>query len=131
MSRFLTLIPLVAAGCVTTSTVAYRPSAEQPRMSLAEGQVTLRTFLGMECARLREAGIAGATVPVTVALDAEGNVTEAELERSTGDSRADGVVGAVAAQLRLEPTASGRAMLRGGYRCGDDGGVDVTLERAT
>ncbi len=131
MSRLLALLPLVVAGCVTTSTIAYRPDANRPRISLDEGRELLGTFLGVECARLREAGHGEATVPLTLTLDAEGNVAEAELGRSTGDSRADGLLGAVAAQLQLEPADTGRATLLGGYRCGDGGGAEITLEPAT
>jgi hypothetical protein len=121
----------VLTGCVTTRTVTYLPDAAQARMSLEEGRTTLGTFLGVECTRLRGAGRAAATAPVTVLLDAEGRVTGAELDRSTGDARADGLIGAVAAQLQVAPPAGGRATLRAGYQCDDAGGVSVTLERAT
>ena len=122
---------LLLAACVTTTTVTYLPSPEQPRLALAEGQATLARFVGVECERLRAAGRADATVPVTVALDSAGNATSAELARSTGDARVDGIVGAVAAQLRLDPPPAGaaRATVRAGYRCDEHGGVAATLER--
>ena len=78
------------------------------------------------------AGRAEGAAPVTVTLDAEGKATGAELARSSGDSRADGLIGAVSAQLRLEPApqaAGARATVEAGWRCADDGGMSVTLER--
>jgi hypothetical protein len=120
MKRFLPLPILLLAACVTTRTVTYLPNAEQPRLSLGEGQALLGRFVGADCARLLEAGRAEGAAAVTVTLDAAGNATGAELGDSSGDSRVDGIMGAVAAQLRLEPAGAGRASLRAGYRCAAD-----------
>ncbi len=118
----------LVAACVRTTTVTYLPSPDQPRLTLAEGEATLARFVGVECERLRGAGRAAAETRVLVRHDGAGQATSSELAASTGDSRVDGLVGAVAAQLRLEPGRS-PVELRVGYRCADDGGVAVTLER--
>lgn len=119
------------AACVRTTTVTYLPSAEQPRLGLDEARGTLATFVGVECARLLGEGRAEGAARVLVALDSAGEATSSELATTTGDARVDGIVGAVAAQLRLDAPAAARggpAALLAGYRCADDGGVAVTLE---
>lgn len=97
----------------------------------------LARFVGLECERLREAGLAERQTEVVVATDSAGLATSAELRGTTGDGRVDGVVGAVAAQLDLGESgrdargggAATAVTLRAGYRCADDGGVVATLER--
>ena len=120
---------LALGACVRTTTVTYLPSAERPRLSLDEGRAMLAQFVGVECERLRGAGRAAGETRVVVALDADGRATSSELTGTTGDGRVDGLVGAVAAQLRLDPPPGARAELHAGYRCADDGGVATTLER--
>lgn len=116
------------AACVRTTTVTYLPSAERPRLTLDDGRGMLASFVGVECERLLGLGRAEGAVRVLVALDSAGEAASSELVGSSGDSRVDGLVGAVAAQLRLAPAPAGRAALHAGYRCADDGGVAVTLE---
>ncbi len=66
--------------------------------------------------------------------DSAGLAKSAELQGSTGDERANGVIGAVAAQLNLGSPATvassgaGSTELRAGYSCADEG-VTATLER--
>ena len=118
------------AGCVRTTTVSYLPSVERPRLSLGEGQATLARYLGIECESLLGRSVARGEARVAVAVDSVGDVISAELERSTGDARADGLVGAVTAQLHLDglPSGTTRAVVRAGYRCAPEGGATATLE---
>ncbi|HEU4629682.1 MAG TPA: hypothetical protein VFS08_08040 [Gemmatimonadaceae bacterium] len=129
-ARRSSLLPaLLLAACTTTTTVTYVPSPEQPRLDLVRGQATLERFIGLECDRLRDEGHAAGETQVTVALDDAGLATGAELAATSGDARIDGIIGAVAAQLRLPPRPAGvhAALLRATYRCGDDGSVRATL----
>ena len=122
-------VALLLAACTTTTTVTYVPSPEQPRLDLAQGQTTLARFVGLECERLRGESHPAGETRVTLALDSAGLATEAELTASSGDARIDGIIGAVAAQLKLEPRAAGAhaATLHAAYSCGDDGAVTATL----
>ena len=131
MRRFLSLATLLlASGCVHSTTVSYLPNPDQPRLSLAEGRDMLARFGGVDCARLRAAGHAAGETDVLVLADSAGAVTSSELRGSSGDARLDGVIGAVAAQLRLDPApADGRATVHAGFRCGDDDAITATLER--
>ena len=134
----LALLPALAlaTACVTRTSVSYLPSAEQPRIELAQAQATLGQFVGVECERLRGAGRAEGAARLRLVQDGSGHVVRADLDQSSGDSRVDGVMGAIAAQLRLPP-APGQApagqptaVVRASYRCADDGSVSATLERA-
>lgn len=120
---------LLVAACVKTTSVTYLPSPEQPRLDLAGGARTLERFLGLECGRLVEAGHGSGETVVRVSLDSAGLAIAAELARSTGDARADGIVGAVAAQLQFAApgVAAGAASVRARYRCADDGGITAEL----
>ena len=128
-----TALALLAAGalgaCVRSTTITYLPSPERPRLSLAEGQTTLARYLGIECESLLGRSVASSRTTVLVLVDSLGNVTSSELERSTGDPQADGLVGAVTAQLRLDgvPAGAGRAVVRAAYRCAPEGGATATL----
>lgn len=124
-----TLAVAALAACVTSTTIDYLPSPEQPRLPLAEGRAMLARFAGLECDRLREAGLAEAATELIVVTDTAGLATSATLRRSTGDARMDGVVGAISAQLDLGARGAGgaRNTLHAGYRCAD-GGVSATLE---
>ncbi len=127
------LTPLVLVACVTSSTITYLPSPEQPPLALDEGRAMIARFIGPECDRLVAANLASRQVDVVVATDSAGLARSAELRGSTGDERANGVIGAVAAQLDLGSNAAtasgtgGSAALRAGYSCAD-GGVTASLE---
>ena len=123
---------LLAGACVTRTSISYLPSVEQPRIELSQAQATLGQFVGVECERLRTAGRAAGAARLRLAQDDSGHVTRADLDQSSGDARVDGVMGAIAAQLRLPPPAAGRgaAVVRASYRCADDGSVSATIERA-
>lgn len=126
----LVLVLVLATACVTQTSISYLPSPDQPRFDLAQGQATLGQFVGLECERLREAGRAEGSARLRLVQDDSGLVTQADLEASSGDSRVDGVMGAIAAQLRLPPATAGRrAVVRAGYRCDERGTVTATLER--
>ena len=128
------LIPLVLIACVSSSTITYLPSPEQPRLGLDEGRAMIARFIGLECDRLFAANLAVRQVDVVVVTDSAGLARSAELRGSTGDERANGVIGAVAAQLNLgSPPSSasggaGSTALRAGYSCAPEG-VTATLER--
>lgn len=126
---------LLSAGalsaCVTQTSISYLPSPDQPRLELAAAQETLGQFVGLECERLLAASRAEGHARLRLAQDDSGNVTRADLDASSGDSRVDGVMGAIAAQLHL-PAAAGAgagAVVRASYRCAADGSVAATLER--
>ena len=124
------LSPLLLAACVSSSTITYLPSPEQPRLALEDGRDMIARFVGLECDRLTAAGRATGQTGVVVTTDSAGLATSAELLGSTGDERADGVLGAVAAQLDLGAASGGgrRSELQVGYSCAD-GGVTATIER--
>ena len=126
------LAALLAGACVTRTSISYLPSAEQPRLELAQAQATLGQFVGVECERLRGAGRAEGSARLRLAQDATGDVTQADLAESSGDARVDGVMGAIAAQLHLPPAAADQraAVVRASYRCAADGSVSATIERA-
>jgi hypothetical protein len=120
---------LLLAACTTTTTVTYVPSPEQPRLDLRQGQATLQRFVGLECERLRGAGHAAGETQVSVTLDDAGLATEAGLAASTGDTRIDGIIGAVAAQLTLahQLPRVRATTLHATYQCAEDGSVTATL----
>lgn len=128
------LSPLLLVACVSSSTITYLPSPEQPRLGLDEGRAMIARFIGLECDRLSAANLASRQVEVVVVTDSAGLAKSAELRSSTGDDRANGVIGAVAAQLDLGSPAAGASSgagdsaLLAGYSCAD-GGVTATLER--
>ena len=117
------------AACVRTTTVTYLPSPERPRLSLAEGGTVLARYLSIECESLLGRPVSSSETRVRVAVDSAGNVTSSMLERSTGDAQADGLVGAVTAQLKLAalPPAATEAVVRASYRCAPEGGATATL----
>ena len=117
------------AACVRTTTVTYLPSPERPRLSLAEGGTVLARYLSIECESLLGRTVASSETRVRVAVDSVGNVTSSMLERSTGDAQADGLVGAVTAQLKLAalPPGATEAVVRASYRCAPEGGATATL----
>ena len=121
--------PALLASCVRSTSISYLPNAERPRLSLAEGESMLARYLSIECQQLLGRSVATGQANVIVAVDSLGNVTTSQLERSTGDPQADGLVGAVTSQLRLEALAPGTksAVVRAGYRCLPDGRATTTL----
>ena len=121
-------VVLLAAACVTTTSVTYLPSADRPRLSLADGGRTLGQFVGVECERLVGAGRDSGTAVAHVALDSLGDAVSAEVTARSGDSRVDGLVGAVAAQLRLAERPAPRAAVRATWRCAGPA-PGATLER--
>ena len=133
LAGLLALAALGALGalgaCVRTTTVTYLPSPERPRLSLAEAGTVLARYLGIECESLLGRTVASSETRVRVAVDSVGNVTSSMLERSTGDAQADGLVGAVTAQLKLAalPPGATEAVVRASYRCAAEGGATATL----
>ncbi|HEX5829640.1 MAG TPA: hypothetical protein VFY16_01590 [Gemmatimonadaceae bacterium] len=128
------ILALLLGGCVTTTTVAYVPEANAERLSLEQGEELLAQFVGAECPRLVEERKAERVTRVELDLDNRGMVTEARLDRSIGDDRLDGIIGAVAAKLHLDPPAGQRRSpeqgeLRAGYRCESSGAPYVVLQR--
>ena len=123
--RAAALLPLLAA-CVTTTTVAYLPSADRPRLTLDAGGRTLAQFVGVVCERLAAAGRDSGSAVARVALDSSGTAVSSEILASSGDERVDGLVGAVTAQLRLdERPARGAADVRASWRCSGDAGATL------
>lgn len=128
------LSPILLVACVSSTTITYLPSPEQPRLGLDEGRSMIARFIGLECDRLAAANLASRQVDVVVVTDSVGLAKSAELQGSTGDERANGVIGAVSAQLDLGSSANGlgsggrSTALRAGYSCSDEGAT-ATLER--
>ena len=117
---------LLLAACVTTTTVSYVPSADRPRLTLDAGGRTLAQFVGVECERLAAAGRDSGAAVARVALDSAGTAVSAEILTSSGDARVDGIVGAIAAQLRLDGRpASATTAVRASWRCSGDGGATL------
>lgn len=120
------LLVLLLAACVTTTSVTYRPSAEQPRLTLDEGGRTLGRFVGVECERLAAAGRDSGSAVARVLLDSLGLAASSEVLTSSGDARVDGLVGAVTAQLRLDARPpGGTAAVRASWRCSGDAGATL------
>lgn len=115
----LALLLLAGQGCRTTSSTTYLPTTERERLTLAEGEATLRQFLELECTTATQ----GNAVVARVLLDDRAEVLESELEGTTGSTSLDGIIGAVTAQLTLagvEPMpAQGPARVRVRYDCGE------------
>lgn len=119
----------LTAGCVSSTTITYLPSPEQPRLTLEEGRGMLARFVGVECGRLVDEGKGTGSADLLARTGPDGAVASAELTSGSGDERANGVMGAVVAQLRLDSDDAGREIpLRAGYQC-TDGGATALLER--
>ena len=122
------LLPLLlAAACVTTTAVTYLPSAEQPRLDLGDAERTLARFIGVECERLSAAGLDSGRAIVRIVLDTTGTALSSEVLRSSGDARADGLIGAVTAQLSHGMPNPGSEDWRARWRC--SGGPSADLVR--
>jgi TonB family protein len=91
------------AACVHTVTVYYLPDGHNPRFDLDDAAQVLDQYLGIQCpdlmaAKKPETG----DVRLTILTDTSGAVTRAELMKSSGDEKLDGLFGSVAAQLKVD-----------------------------
>lgn len=112
------LVGCLVTGCVRSTTITYLPSPEQPRLTMEEGREMLVRFIGVECDRLVEAGRGSGSADLLVQVDSTGLASSAELVSGSGDERANGIMGAVAAQLQLDAADAGRHVpLRASYAC--------------
>jgi hypothetical protein len=108
----LALAACAAAGCVRTITRSFVPAPTNPRFTPEEASSTLRTFLSVECSRLREQGVSSGEATARVEADSTGLVTRAEIDRSSGNDLLDSLIGTVVVQLRTEPPANRRPARR-------------------
>lgn len=111
---------LLGAACTTTTTVAYVPEPERPRLTWEEARLTVVRFASIECPRLIQDGLGAGEVQVLARVGPGGLTREAELEGTSRDERLDGILGAVVAQLAFadEYPDGGDARVRIFYRCG-------------
>ncbi|MEJ7809889.1 MAG: TonB family protein [Gemmatimonadaceae bacterium] len=109
------------AACVTATSRVYLPTEEQGRFSSDQLRDRADAFLGAECARLMGNNRSAAgSANYSVIVDAKGQVTEARMQRTSGDERLDQIFGALAAQLAFpppEPPAATTAGVTIGYSC--------------
>ncbi len=108
------------AGCVHA---AYTPEAGAGRITTAELRQTGDARVRAECPRLMH-GSSSATgaAAYTLVIDRSGVVTQARLDRSSGDARMDEIFGQLAARLQFEPPTgmagpTTRAPVVIGYSC--------------
>jgi hypothetical protein len=116
------LFTLVLAGCVTTTTRYYVPTAGEARINQSQLRERLDALLRIECPRLMgSATSALGDAGFALEVSPTGEVMRARLERSSGDARIDDIFGALVAELRFEPPATAAAVAHGrmtvGYSC--------------
>ena len=130
--RWCSAVAMVAAACVTTTTRYFMASEGETRLN----QHTIReegdALLALECERLLGADRPMGEAQLRLQVTQSGNVTRAELTRSSGDARIDGIFGALASRLRFDPlpaeaTGGTTTPLHMGYSCAP--GIAVTTVR--
>lgn len=111
---------VLGTACTTTTTVAYVPEPERPRLTWEEARMTVVRFASIECPRLIQDGVGAGEVQVLARVGPGGLTREAELEGTSRDERLDGILGAVVAQLAFvdEYPDGGDARVRIFYQCG-------------
>lgn len=97
------LTVLLLAGCVSAVSTYYIPTEGQPRLDTNDLRDRADFFLRAECPRLMAAGRTGGEALIKLTLARGGEVTRAEVTRSSGDEGIDGIFGPLAAQLELTP----------------------------
>jgi hypothetical protein len=96
------LMMTMMAGCVTSTTRYYVPTAGADRISTDELREQADAMLPLECPRLlRGREIRYGAADFTVLVDTTGAVQRVYVDRGSGDDRFDDVLGALAAQLRI------------------------------
>ncbi|HKG92559.1 MAG TPA: hypothetical protein VKA84_11725 [Gemmatimonadaceae bacterium] len=129
----LSTLALAALGCTSRTTNYYKPAEGQERLSVDEARLKLDDMLRVECPRLMSGGrLATGEGELKVDVDRDGNVQQAWVSRSTGDSKVDDMFAAVAASLEFESPSgmkndTGTGRVRIGYACGQGSAV-ATLE---
>ena len=129
------MLPLLAlsAACASHTTNYYKPTEGQERMSVDEARLKLDELLRVECPRLMSDGrLATGEGELKVEVDRDGNVQQAWVSRSVGDSKVDDLFAAVAATLEFESpsgmkNSTGTGRVKFGYACGQNSAV-ATLE---
>ena len=123
---------LLCAACVHSTATYYVPTEDRPRLDTNQLRDQADLFLRTECPRLIEAGKPGGEASIKLAVSRSGEVTRAEVTRSSGDETIDGIFGPLAAQLQLSAPPDMRgdemtARLGMGYAC--SGTAAVTTVR--
>ena len=123
---------LTAVACTTTQRY-FLPSEDQPRITTDLMRDRGHNIVRAECPRLlgvRQMVTGVAHIKVDVAAD--GAVRRAMIAHSSGDERMDEIFGGLAAQLKVDPPATGGSdtipgTLKLGYSCSPTAGT-ITVE---
>ena len=126
----------VAVVACTTTQQYYLPSDDQPRLTTDLMRDRGHNIVRAECSRLlgvRQTATGVADIRVDVAPD--GSVRRAMIAHSSGDERMDEIFGGLAAQLKVDPPATGGSetvpgTLKLGYSCSPTTGT-ITIEGVT
>jgi hypothetical protein len=121
----LAALTATLGACGLGTRVYFLPSSEQERIGQNQLRDRADALVRAECPRLT-AGQASATAAsdFRLTVDRTGDVTRADLTRSSGDERVDAMFGALVAQLRFDPPRLMRdeeqtavALMAVGYSC--------------
>ena len=124
---------VLAAGCFRQTTVYYKPTEGEARLSQDEVREQSDEYLKVECPRLMgsEKSATG-EARIRVYYDKTGAVQRAQILRASGDSSVDAVWGALAARLKFDPQAGQTddlkpAILTLGYSCAPNVAITTLL----
>ena len=103
LSFSATTLVLISTGCVLKTTRFYTPAAAETRIGLDEMRARANMMLPIECPRVVHGkNSVFATADIALDIDSSGAVQRAQIEHGSGDQVLDDVLGALAAQLRLD-----------------------------
>lgn len=106
--RWLSCSRMVAVSlmtaCVMGTTRFYTPRAAEARIGLEEMRARASSILPIACPRIVHGNnsVVAAT-DIALDVDSTGSVQRAAIEHGSGDAALDDVMGALAAQLQLQP----------------------------
>jgi TonB family protein len=114
---------LAAAGCVTSQTLYYVPTAGDSRLNTAQMKDQSDAFLRSQCPRLLEGNsTATGEARLMAEIDRSGAVQKARIVRTSGDQAMDDIFGALVARLQFDPPSNmngetGSHPIYVGYSC--------------
>lgn len=112
-------VVLAAGACMHSVSKYYVPTAGEPRLTATDLRDQADQLLGVECQRLLKGdSIATGVAQYLVEVNRGGEVTRADLRKSSGDAKIDDIFGAMAARLQFQPPAN----MKGDS---DDGRIEI------
>jgi hypothetical protein len=103
------MIGLFVAGCVVHTTRYFISPAAAERITPTVMRDRVNAMMVLECPRLRASrDSTWGAVGIALVVDSAGLVQRASMRRGSGSASLDDVLGALAAQLRLDPQPRAR-----------------------